>query len=124
MSGSLSVGLLVRSRRLALGIRTQQQLADRVAVDRSHIAKIENGTIALPQPELRRRLTEILGLSERDFLIAAGVLAEEPSNYMTTETPDERRLRAIMNDLPPEDAILLVRIAELLLQRHRERTHG
>lgn len=121
MSRTPTVGGLVRGRRQSVGIRTQQQLADLVGVDRSHIAKIENGTIALPQPDLRRRLGDVLGLSEKDFLVAAGFLAEDPTEYATSETPDEQRLRTVMRDLPPEDRTLLVEFADLLERRHRER---
>lgn len=114
-----SVGELVRARRGTLGIGTQQKLADLVGVDRSHIAKIENGTIALPQPDLRRRLSEVLGLSEKHFLVAAGVLSEEPEEY--DATPEEQRLRAFMRDLPPEDRWLLLELADLMRRRHRAR---
>lgn len=120
MARELSVGELVRARRGTLGIGTQQRLADLVGVDRSHIAKIENGTIALPQPDLRRRLSEVLGVSEKEFLIAAGVLAEEPAEY--NPTPEEERLRNVTRDLPPEDRWLLMELAELLRRRHRART--
>lgn len=119
MDEGLSVGELVRARRRTLGIGTQQRLADLVGVDRSHIAKIENGTIALPQPDLRRRLSEVLGLREKHFLVAAGVLSEEPGEYAVTS--EEQRLQAFMRDLPPEDRWLLLELAELLRRRHRQR---
>lgn len=119
MAEKFRVGELVRARRVTLGIGTQQRLADLVGVDRSHIAKIENGTIALPQPDLRRRLSEVLDLSEKQFLVAAGVLGEEPAAY--DPTPEEQRLRAIMRDLPPEDRWILLELADLLRRRHRQR---
>lgn len=112
---------MVRDRRRTLGIRTQQQLADLVGVDRTHIAKIESGTIVLPQPDLRRRLADILGVSERDFLVAAGVLSEEPSVYSASDTHDDDRLRHLMRDLSSEERSLLVEFAALLRRRHRER---
>lgn len=119
MTKELTMGEMVRARRGSLGIGTQQRLADLVGVDRSHIAKIENGTIALPQPDLRRRLSEVLGVSEKEFLVAAGVLAEEPAEY--DPTPEEERLRNVTRDLPPEDRWLLMELAELLRRRHRAR---
>lgn len=121
MAALLRVRELVQTRRKAVGIRTQQQLADLVGVDRSHIAKIENGTIALPQPDLRRRLADVLGLSERDFLVAAGMLGEESTQYDVVAAPEEQRLRSLMLNLPPEDRTLLVDLAELLARRHRTR---
>lgn len=113
----------MRDRRRALGIRTQQQLADQVGVDRTHIAKIESGAIVLPQPELRRRLADVLGVSERDFLVAAGVLAEEPTTYRADDASDEYRLRHLMLDLSSEDRSLLVEFAALLQRRRRAKEH-
>jgi transcriptional regulator with XRE-family HTH domain len=121
MADNRRVQELVQTRRKAVGIRTQQQLADLVGVDRSHIAKIENGTIALPQPDLRRRLADVLGLSEKDFLVAAGVLEEDSAKYEVAPAPEEQRLRLLLRDLPPEDRTLLVDLAELLVRRHRSR---
>ena len=122
MAKRSAVGELIWERRVALGIRSQQRLADLVGVDRSHIAKIESGVIALPQPDLRRRLGEVLGLREMDFLMAAGWVQEEPTAYETTSGPDEHRLRSIIRSLPDDDRTLVVEFAELLARRRREQS--
>lgn len=119
MDKTESVGTLIRCRRLALGLRSQHRLAELVGVDRSHIAKIENGTIALPQPALRRRLGEVLGLSERDFLTAAGFLTEEPVAYDAADDPEEQQLRVAFRGLSNADRSLLLDFAHLLEQRRR-----
>ncbi|MEJ7902022.1 MAG: helix-turn-helix transcriptional regulator, partial [Thermomicrobiales bacterium] len=114
MTKRLGVGELIRERRRVLGIRSQQDLADRVGVNRPHISKIESGKIALPQPELRRRLCEVLGISDKEILMAAGWIAEEGDAYLPRASASEERIRSILRTLPEDDLALLLDFAELL----------
>lgn len=52
---------------------TQAELERRADVGHSHMSKIENGHIVLPEPETRGRIHAVLGTSDDD-LVSVGVL--------------------------------------------------
>src|SRR5215831_1462090 len=65
MSG---IGAFLRDRRVALGL-SQEALAEAVGVSARSINRWEQGR-ALPQPEVRRRLAEVLGIDVAEFTVA------------------------------------------------------
>ena len=58
-------GTWLRLRREERGL-TQEALAELVGVGRSHLNRIERGTVQLPGRELRERINEALGLPPDD----------------------------------------------------------
>lgn len=72
MSG---MGTYVWERRTQAGLN-QRALGDLSGVDRSYLAQIESGRIALPGADIRRRLAKALGVTHLDLLIAAGEITE------------------------------------------------
>lgn len=73
----------VRDNRTERGL-TQQELADRVGVDRTYITKIERGNPVLPQYELREKLGACLGFTDDD-LASAGVLDMGSNMHESTD---------------------------------------
>jgi tetratricopeptide (TPR) repeat protein/transcriptional regulator with XRE-family HTH domain len=65
MSG---IGMVLRNRRIALGL-SQEALAEAAGVSARSINRWEQGR-ALPQPEVRRRLAEVLGIDVAEFTLA------------------------------------------------------
>lgn len=72
-----TLGAFVAKRREELGIRTQTELGRRTGLPRTTINRIETGVTQLPQPDIRRRLAQALGVSHLDLLVAAGELTED-----------------------------------------------
>lgn len=71
-----SLGSYVRDQRALRGL-TLTELGEVAHVSKSHLSQIETGKIALPSPEIRRRLARALGISHVALLLAAGELNEE-----------------------------------------------
>src|SRR5262245_8790315 len=65
MSG---IGAFLRDRRVALGL-SQEALAEAAGVSARSINRWEQGR-ALPQPDVRRRLAEVLGIDVAEFTAA------------------------------------------------------
>lgn len=71
------LGTYIRDRRHALGFSTQASFAEHAGINRAHLSQIEGGKIALPNPDLRRRIASALGVSHLDVLVAAGELGRD-----------------------------------------------
>ena len=79
----MDVGQLIKDRRLAKGM-TQEELADKVGVKKSAVAKWENGRVSEIKRSNLKKLSEVLGLNpnrllgdiERDPISVADELAD------------------------------------------------
>lgn len=56
---------------------SQRLLAETAGIPQPALSDIERGQTKLPNPDVRRRLARVLGLSHLDLLIAAGEITEE-----------------------------------------------
>lgn len=70
--GAVELGKLIRDARLRRGWQ-QQELADRIGVDRGYISTIENGKRNWPQQYVPA-IADALGLDQTDMAIAAGLI--------------------------------------------------
>lgn len=104
--GALEFGQLIRAARLRRGWQ-QQELADRIGVDRGYISTIENGKRNWPQSYVRP-LSDHLGIDEVDMAVAAGLISprvDRPPLSFSTNDPRERLL-AYIDDKPlSEEAV-------------------
>lgn len=66
------LGALIRSARQRRGW-TQEQLADRIGVQKSYVSQWETGARKWPQEHIRA-IAEHLGLSQVDMAVAAGLI--------------------------------------------------
>lgn len=88
---------------------TQQQLAERSSVIRSHIAKIEQGTIEDPGVSVLIRLSSALGHSLEELLAESGMIQAPRSPKATRDA-----ILAILETLSPAGQKDLLRYARLL----------
>ena len=90
---------------------SQRELAARAEMKPSHVSQIVSGKIALPSPDIRRRLAHELGVRHVDLLIAAGEISDDeaaspvaPSLDATLPVSDPRRpILTYVMGLDPED---------------------
>lgn len=98
---SLSLGQIIRKRRLELGW-TQEQLAERISVDdeyvrQSEISRIESGRIGLPRRERLERIATALDVPLGELLARSGWtgadlhLAHRPHTAARDAEPDSER---------------------------------
>jgi transcriptional regulator with XRE-family HTH domain len=72
MDGPSTLGEYLRAERERAGI-SQRQLAGRVGIHNSYLARLENGETANPAADLLQRIAEVLEISSADLLAFIGV---------------------------------------------------
>lgn len=89
-----TLGQFVRSRRTDMGLSLTAAAA-MIGTSRGTLSQIELGTIKLPNPELRRQIARLLGVSHLELLIAAGEIREDElasgQTGIAERTPDDPR---------------------------------
>jgi transcriptional regulator with XRE-family HTH domain len=115
------LGGLVREARLRRGW-TQEQLGDRLGVEKSYVSAIETGARKWPQ-EYVRPLSELLGLSQVEMAVAAGMI-DPPERMPPRPVYRDDRLEALAENWDQltdvEVALLMVVLDRNLLRRGRE----
>ncbi len=108
MSGNYGASL--RRARVQAGL-SQAQLAEKVGVDRAHVARIETGSIRLPNESLREKIALALGGEPEP-------VGESPL------TGSRARLSDTVRDLTEEQAEALLRVVDLLVRKNRANRGG
>lgn len=72
-----TLGEYVRQAREAAG-HSQRQLAKLAGVQHTYLARIENGTLASPQPEYLQRIADALGIDVTSLFVFLGVRPKLP----------------------------------------------
>ncbi len=67
--------MTLRARREALGL-TQAEVADRAGTAQPEYGQVESGRTKMPNAELRRAISEALGLRHVDYLVEVGELED------------------------------------------------
>ena len=92
----------LRARREALGL-TQQDVADRAGTTQPYYGQIESGRTRMPNAELRRSISNALGIRHVDFLVEVGELGDwELPGFSPTapeRDPQLESLEALLNQL-------------------------
>jgi transcriptional regulator with XRE-family HTH domain len=78
--------------RAALGL-TQKEVADAIGITSEYYSQIERGRIALPNAELRRAISRVLGIRHIDFLVDVGVLDDWEVPGFDAMAPEPNPLR-------------------------------
>lgn len=76
----------LRVRREGLGL-TQKEVAERAGTSSAYYNQIENGLRQLPNAELRRELSRVLGIRHVDFLVETGILDDWEVPGFTPDGP-------------------------------------
>jgi transcriptional regulator with XRE-family HTH domain len=81
--------MTLKDYRERLGL-TQKDVAQQAGIISEYYSQIERGRLALPNAELRRAISRVLGIRHVDFLVAVGVLDdwEVPGFSATAPEPD------------------------------------
>lgn len=121
--GALEFGQLIKQARLRRGWQ-QQDLADRIGVDRGYISTIENGKRNWPQSYIDS-LADALGLDQVQMAIAAGLITPQRDRPVESADPvrDElmEKLREV--ELSEERADTLERVLDLWRDFDRRKPH-
>lgn len=73
MDGPSTLAEYLRAERQRAGI-SQRQLASRVGIHNSYLARLENGETANPAADLLQRIADVLEISSTDLLAFIGVV--------------------------------------------------
>lgn len=76
MDGPSTLAEYLRTERQRAGI-SQRQLASRVGIHNSYLARLENGETANPAADLVQRIADVLEISSTDLLAFIGVKPPE-----------------------------------------------
>lgn len=121
--GALEFGQLIKKARLRRGWQ-QQDLADRIGVDRGYISTIENGKRNWPQSYINP-LADALNLDQVDMAIAAGLIT--PQRFRPVEPADPVRDDLIEKlkevELNEERGDTLERVLNVYLEIDRKKPH-
>lgn len=102
MSAVGGLGKFVRDRREALG-KTGRDFAEQLDIEPSMLSRLETGAMkTFPEPELVRRLAELLEVSTIDLLLASGYLRE--SDLTTDDGPIVREFTGLLRRIEWTDA--------------------
>ena len=119
----VGLGTLVRTRRLAMGM-TAVRLAEAAGTTSPNISQIESGKTRLPSVEMRRRLAHVLGLTNVDFLVAAGEVTRDEVEQREPAPPpypaEVMAVAALANALTSEDRRAVVALLERLVGAREE----
>lgn len=109
----MSFGEVVRAQRVQRGW-SQQQLANRAGMNRSHIGTIETKP-GLPQYKTIVSIAKALGVTPRELLAPTGTTIMEAAAPYTTDLESDE-LIALYDRLSDDDRARLVAIARALWQ--------
>jgi transcriptional regulator with XRE-family HTH domain len=76
MDGPSTLGEYLRTERERAGL-SQRQLASRVGIHNSYLARLENGETANPAADVLQRIADVLEISSTDLLAFIGVKPPE-----------------------------------------------
>jgi transcriptional regulator with XRE-family HTH domain len=115
------LGKLVEQARLRRGM-TQKQVAEALGVQQTYVSAIETGARKWPQ-EYIRPLSELLGLSQVEMAVAAGMI-DPPERMPPRPVYRDDRLEALAENWDQltdvEVALLMVVLDRNLLRRGQE----
>ena len=101
----------LKERRCAEGL-SQQQLADKLFVSRSAVAKWENG-LGFPSPDCREQIRSLFGVDDSFFA------ADEPEEILCTKNRKLRKLSIVLRVLAGTFAVVVIALTILLGSGYR-----
>lgn len=119
----MNVGEKIKAARLAKGL-TQEELGNIVGVQKSAIAKYENGRVVNIKRSTLQALAQALGLRGSDLIIdSTSDSKEKPSEDEKTApelSESVKKLISVMSQLTPENQRIVLAAAKGFLQEQNE----
>ena len=103
----MNVGILIKQARLAKSL-TQEELAEKVGVQKSAVAKWENGRVSEIKRSNLKKLSEALGLNPNQLLDETKEKPTDDDGLSETK----RKLIEKIKKLPEDKIQLLLQVAE------------
>jgi transcriptional regulator with XRE-family HTH domain len=120
--------MTLKEYRERLGL-TQKDVAQQAGIISEYYSQIERGRISLPNTELRRAISRVLGIRHVDFLVAAGILDDWEVPGFSATAPEPNPLREQLDlylgqlDLGADNrAATLLGILQMWAQQDRQRS--
>ena len=104
----MNVGSLIKQARLAKSL-TQEELAEKVGVQKSAVAKWENGRVSEIKRSNLKKLSEALELNPNQLLDET---KENPTVQDDGISETKRKLIEKIKKLPEDQVLLLLQVAE------------
>ena len=98
----MDIGKLIKDARLAKGM-TQEELGNLVGVQKSAIAKYENGRVVNIKRSTLQRLAKVLDLKGSDLIIESNLNEAASLSAMVLSDSDLREVIELYITLTPED---------------------
>ncbi len=110
----MDVGLIIKEARLAKGF-TQEELADKVGVKKSAVAKWENGRVSEIKRSNLKNLAEALGLNPNQLL---GEMAEKEKPTAADDGLSEnvRKLIDFAKTVPEDRAEMILKVIQSIVE--------
>ena len=114
----MNVADLIKQARLQRGM-TQEELADKVGVKKSAIAKWENGRVSEIKRSNLKNLAAALGLAPTQLLgndIAGMYEQKEPVNTLDGFTENQKKLIDFVQTVPEDKAEMILRVIQSIVE--------
>lgn len=119
----MNVGEKIKAARIAKGL-TQEELGNIVGVQKSAIAKYENGRVVNIKRSTLQALAQALGLRGSDLIIDSAPDSKEKSSEDEKTAPElsesVKKLINVMSQLTPENQRIVLAAAKGFLQEQNE----
>lgn len=107
----MNIGALIKHARIANGF-TQEQLADKVGVKKSAVAKWENGRVSEIKRSNLKKLSDALGLDPNQLLDKM----EEPIVQDDGLTENQRKLVNFAMTVPEDKAAMILQVMRTIVE--------
>lgn len=114
----MNVGELIKQTRLQRGM-TQEELADKVGVQKSAIAKWENGRVSEIKRSNLKNLADALGLAPTQLLgndLTGMYEIKEPAIALDGFTENQRKLIDFVQTVPEDKAEMILRVIQSIVE--------
>lgn len=106
----MEVGQIIKSARLEKGL-TQEELGKLVGVQKSAIAKYENGRVVNIKRSTLKKLAAALDLKGSDLIEEK----EKPTDVDSGLSPERKMLLDFVRDIPDDKAGMILRVMQTIL---------
>tara|TARA_Y100000114_G_C11694682_1_gene295384 strand:- start:46 stop:393 length:348 start_codon:yes stop_codon:yes gene_type:complete len=108
----MEIGSRIKKLRLELNL-TQEELAERVGIDKRNISRYEGGHVD-PRKSTLRKMAEVFGITYEEMTGPVEIVSHE-----IPEDPELLKLFTGVANLPKDKKDALMRVMEIVVREHR-----